>query len=75
MTQNPAVRFGLTKRGVIKEDYYADIVIFDAEHVIDNATYDDPIQFPTGIPYVIVNGQVAVDNEVCTGVLAGQAVP
>jgi hypothetical protein len=46
-----------------------------AGRVIDNATYDDPRQFPTGIPVVIVNGEVAVDHERCTGVLAGQAVP
>ena len=75
MTDNPARRFGLTKRGRIEKGYYADITVFDAEHVIDNATYDDPCQFPTGIPYVLVNGQVAVDRERCTGVMAGQAVP
>ncbi len=75
MTDNPARRFGLTKRGRIQAGYFADIAIFDAEHVNDNATYDDPRQFPTGIPYVLVNGQVAVDSERCTGVLAGQAVP
>jgi len=75
MTDNPARRFGLTKRGRIETGHFADIVVFDPDHVIDNATYDDPIQFPTGIPFVVVNGQVAVDNERCTGVLAGQAVP
>ena len=75
MTDNPARRFGLTKRGRIEEGYYADLVVFDAEHINDNATYDDPCQFPTGIPFVLVNGQVAVDQERCTGVLAGQAVP
>ena len=75
MTDNPARRFGLTKRGRIEEGYYADLVVFDAEHITDNATYDDPCQFPTGIPFVLVNGQVAVDQERCTGVLAGHAVP
>jgi N-acyl-D-amino-acid deacylase len=49
--------------------------VFDADRVIDTATYDDPRQFPVGIPYVVVNGQVAVDHERLTGVLAGQAVP
>jgi hypothetical protein len=43
--------------------------------VIDNATYDDPRRYPTGIPFVVVNGQLAVDHERCTGVLAGHAVP
>ncbi len=75
MTDNPAQRFGLKGRGRIAKGGYADIVVFDAEHIIDNATYDDPTQFPTGIPYVLVNGRVAVDNERCTGELAGQAVP
>lgn len=75
MTENPARRFGLKKRGVVKSGYYADIVIFDAEHINDNATYDDPRQFPTGVPFVLVNGQLAVDHERCTGVFAGQAVP
>ena len=75
MTDNAAQRFGLTGRGRIEKGAFADIVVFDAERINDNATYDDPCQFPTGIPYVLVNGQVAVDSERCTGVLAGQAVP
>ena len=75
MADNPARRFGLTHRGRIQSGYFADIVVFDADRITDNATYDDPMQFPTGIPFVLVNGQVAVDHERCTGVLAGQAVP
>ena len=75
MTDRPARRFNLTDRGRLEEGYYADVTIFDAERVIDTATYDDPIQYPVGIPYVLVNGQVAVDSERCTGVIAGQAVP
>ena len=75
MTDRPARRFGITKRGRIEKGWYADLVIFDSDRVIDTATYDDPCQFPIGIPYVIVNGKLAVDNEHCTGVLAGRAVP
>ena len=75
MTDNPARRFGLTKRGRVEVGYFADLVVFDPDRVIDNATYDDPTQPPAGIPYVLVNGQVAVDNERCTGVMAGRAVP
>ena len=75
MTDNAARRFGLTGRGRIEQGAFGDIVVFDDERINDNATYDDPCQFPTGIPYVLVNGQVAVDSEHCTGVLAGQAVP
>jgi len=75
VTQNPSVRFGLKERGVIKEGFFADITIFDSESIIDNSTYDDPKQFPTGIPFVLVNGQIAVSNEVCTGIFAGRAIP
>jgi N-acyl-D-amino-acid deacylase len=75
LTENPARRFGLTHRGVIAKGNFADIVVFDPERVIDTATYDDPHQFPAGIPFVLVNGQVAVDRERCTGVMAGQAIP
>ena len=75
MTDNAARRFGLTKRGRLETGYFADVVVFDRDRIIDNATYDDPTQHPSGIPYVLVNGQVAVDSERCTGVLAGRAVP
>ena len=75
MTDNPARRFGLARRGRIQSGYFADLAIFDPQRIIDNSTYDDPRQFPTGVPFVLVNGQVAVDQERCTGVLAGQAVP
>jgi N-acyl-D-amino-acid deacylase len=75
MTDRPARRFGLTQRGRIEQGYSADIVVFDAATVNDTATYRNPCQFPIGIPFVIVNGAVAVDNETCTGVFAGQAVP
>jgi N-acyl-D-aspartate/D-glutamate deacylase len=75
MTDRPAQRFGLTRRGRIQRGFYGDLVVFDAEWVIDNATYDDPRQFPTGIPFVVVNGGIAVDHERCTGLLNGQAVP
>ncbi len=75
MTDAPARRFGFTRRGRIEEGFYADITVFDADRVIDNSTYDDPRQFPSGIPFVLVNGQIAVDDEECTGVMAGQAVP
>ena len=47
---------------------------FDADRVIDAATYDDPGQYPVGIPYVLVNGVIAVDAERCTGSMSGQAL-
>ena len=75
MTENPAQRYGISKRGRLEHGYFADVVIFDPDTIIDTATYDDPRQYPVGIPYVLVNGQVAVDDAVCTGVMASHAVP
>lgn len=75
MTDRPARRFGLTRRGRLAVGWYADVVLFDEAAIDDTATYDQPRQFPIGIPYVIVNGAISVDRERCTGVLAGQAVP
>lgn len=75
MTDVPARRFGLTRRGRLEPGYFADLVAFDPDTVTDTATYDDPRRFPVGIPWVMVNGQVAVEEGRCTGTLAGQAVP
>jgi N-acyl-D-amino-acid deacylase len=75
LTQNPAERFGLTDRGVIAEGKFADLVIFDAERVIDRSSFEDPQVHPEGVPWVLVNGQIAVENEAVTGVLAGEAIP
>ena len=74
LSQNAALRFGLKDRGEIKIGKYADIVVFDSERITDRATFEDPEQFPEGISFVVVNGQVAVDHERLTGVLAGEAV-
>ena len=50
-----------------RRGYRADITVFDADRVIDTATYDDPRQHPAGIPYVLVNGAIAVDGGVADG--------
>lgn len=74
MTSFPAQRFGILDRGLLRPGMCADITIFDPETVIDKATYQDPHNFPEGIPYVIVNGEIAVDNGKYTGVLAGKTL-
>ena len=56
MTQMPAQRFNLAERGLIREGYYADLVLFDPENVIDTATYSEPIRAAHGIERVWVNG-------------------
>jgi len=74
MTSLPAQRIGLRDRGLLKEGFKADITIFDPGRVKDEATFTDPHRFASGIPYVIVNGTIVVDNSEHTGVLPGKAL-
>ena len=62
MTSLPAQKFQLRDRGLIREGYAADIVIFDEKTVSDLSTYEKPHQYSTGFKYVIVNGQVEVED-------------
>lgn len=62
MTSWPATRMRLERRGVIREGAWADITIFDLERMDDRATYDEPVLFPTGIEYVLVNGVVVIED-------------
>jgi N-acyl-D-amino-acid deacylase len=71
MTSIPAQRLGLIDRGVLQEGMRADIVVFDPERIGDHATYAAPHQYSTGVDYVIVNGQVILDQSQPTGTLAG----
>lgn len=74
MTFAPAVRLGITDRGRLADGLKADVVVFDPATVRATATYDQPRQFPVGIPYVIVNGQIVVDEGRHTGALPGRAL-
>lgn len=74
MTSQAAVRLGLVDRGVIRDGAIADVVIFDPAAVSSPATYDNPNQQPTGINYVLVGGQIAIDDGQTTGVIAGRAL-
>lgn len=62
MTSMPAARIGLDQRGEIREGWFADLVLFDPATVADRATFQEPHQYPEGIQFVIVNGQVTVDE-------------
>ena len=73
-TGAPAARVGLRDRGVLREGMFADIVMFDANKVIDRATFENPNQYPTGIEYVLVNGKISVDKGQRTAALAGRAL-
>jgi len=69
-----AVWLGLDKKGRVQVGCDADLTLFHPDKVIDKATYVDPGQPSSGIPYVIVNGVVAVDNGELTGELAGKII-
>lgn len=60
MTGKPAETFGVNKRGFLKEKYFADIVVFDPHTITDRGTFSDPVHYPEGIQYVLINGEVVV---------------
>jgi N-acyl-D-amino-acid deacylase len=72
MTSLPAQTFRLSDRGLIREGYAADLVIFDEQTVADNATFENPHQYPTGFSAVIVNGELVFDGEKMTGQRPGR---
>ncbi|MGE5815323.1 MAG: N-acyl-D-amino-acid deacylase family protein [Acidobacteriota bacterium] len=71
MTSLPALVFRMKDRGVIHEGAAADLVIFDPAKIQDQATYRNPHQLATGVSYVLVNGELAMDNGKLTGKKAG----
>ncbi len=74
MTGLPASNVGLKQRGLLREGYFADLTIFDPKTVIDRATFADPNQYPLGINFVIVNGQLEVDKGQRTPAEAGRVL-
>jgi len=72
MTGMPAKRVGLRDRGFLREGMFADITVFDPQRVIDRATFEAPNNYPDGVNYVIVNGQLSVDEGKRTPALAGR---
>jgi N-acyl-D-amino-acid deacylase len=74
MTSLPAHITGLRDRGLLAPGMAADITLFNPETVTDKATFKDPLQYPEGIPYVIVNGVVVIDKGQHTGARPGQVL-
>ena len=74
MTSSVAARLLIQDRGLLREGYLADVVIFDPETVGDNATFEDSHQLSTGIRDVWVNGQRVLDKGVHTGATPGRIV-
>lgn len=72
MTGAAARRLGLRDQGLIRVGMRGSITVFDPERIIDRATYEEPTRDPEGIRYVLVNGQIALEDGRETGVLAGR---
>lgn len=75
MTSLPAQKFGFSNRGLLREGFAADVVVFDEKEVADLATFEKPHAYSKGFRYVLVNGQVVIDNGRHTGVRSGQTLP
>jgi N-acyl-D-amino-acid deacylase len=74
MTSLPAQTMRLKDRGLLKEGYWADVVVFDPATVSDPATYENPQQYAKGVPFVLVNGAVVIDNGNHTGARPGKVI-
>ncbi|MFF7699884.1 N-acyl-D-amino-acid deacylase family protein [Streptomyces lydicus] len=74
LTARPAARLRLPDRGLVREGYRADLVLFDPDTVAAGATYDAPRTLPTGLPHVLIDGRFVIEDGRRTDVLAGRAV-
>ena len=74
MSSFPAQIMGLADRGLLKENYWADVVLFNPLTVHDVGTFENPAQYPIGIEHVIVNGVTVIENGVHTGATPGKAI-
>ena len=74
LTSFPAENLKIKKRGTLKEGYYADVVVFDPEKVIDKATFEEPHQYAEGVLHVFVNGEQVLSDGEHTGALPGRFV-
>jgi len=73
-TSMNAETIGIDDRGLLREGYWADVVVFDPKTIADRATFESPQQYPVGIPYVIVNGEIVVDDGEHSGALPGKVL-
>ena len=74
MTSAPARKMGIYDRGILREEYMADITIFDPDTVIDRATFDRPHRYLHGIVHVLINGEPVIQQGEHTGVLVGTLI-
>jgi N-acyl-D-aspartate/D-glutamate deacylase len=73
-TSLPAETLGLKDRGLLKPGYFADVLVFDPKTFNERATYQQPRVLSTGVRYLAVNGQLAIDNGSLTTAIAGKAL-
>jgi len=73
-TSLPAETLQIKDRGLLKQGYYADVLVFDPKTFIDRATYQDPTVLATGVEYLLVNGQLAVNKGELTSTRAGRVL-
>ncbi|MEU3246489.1 MULTISPECIES: D-aminoacylase [unclassified Streptomyces] len=74
LTGRPAARLRLPDRGLVREGYRADLVLFDPATVAAGSTFEAPRTLPAGIPHVLVDGRFVIEDGRRTGVLAGRSV-
>lgn len=74
MTSLPAQKFNLRDRGLLREGMAADVVIFNADEVADRATFQNPHAYSTGFSYVLVNGELVIENEKHLGTRSGKVL-
>lgn len=74
MTSFPAANLKLDRRGMLAPGYFADVVVFDPAAIRDNATYQQPHQYATGVAHVFVNGVQVLNNGEHTGAKPGQVI-
>ncbi|MCD6565876.1 MAG: D-aminoacylase [Bacteroidales bacterium] len=74
LSSQPAQNLRIKKRGMLKKGYFADIVIFDPDKILDNATFKQPHQYATGMIHVLVNGKQVLKDGEHTGALPGRVV-
>jgi N-acyl-D-amino-acid deacylase len=74
MTSLPANKFNFKERGILKEGFFADLVVFNENEVTDMATFENPHQFSKGFKFVFVNGAMTVENGVHNGTRKGIAI-
>lgn len=74
MTSKPANLFNIKQRGLIKEGYYADLTMFNRDTIDESGSFLNPNQYPVGIHYVLINGEIVLNNTGLTNSIAGTII-